>query len=338
MAGDAKSRIQREIGKDGGFVYRMNGRRIRQRSELQRIDGLAIPPAWTDVEISRSPTAKVLARGHDAEGRVQRIYHPAFRRKRDRRKFDRLVRFAEALPGLRAHLDKDLHRHQLDRDVVAACALRLIDDLLLRVGNPYSAKVRKSFGVTTLREEHVELTKRGVRLDFVAKSGQRQRRSLRDPSVARVVARLAADHAQQLFHFAEECQEYPLHGDHLNAYLRRHLGAEFTTKDFRTWGATVAAAAEVLECRPSELTSAKTVGRARREATVAASKRLGNTPAVAKSSYIHPRVLEAVDRPDVLRLVRRRRSRMRSRRHFGVDEQATLVLLAAMARPHPQPG
>ena len=322
--------ITRETAGDG-YVYRLNGRRIARRSEIARLDALAIPPAWTGVEIARSPRAKVLARGVDAAGREQLVYHPAFRRRQDRRKFDRLARFGRALPALRARVDRDLRRRRLSRDRVTACAVRLIDQQLFRVGSAEYAERYRSFGVTTLREEHLSVSTRAVTFDFAGKSGRRQRRRVRDERVARLVVRLTEIPGPEVFRFFDEDGVvHRLRSRHVNAYVKRHMGEEFTAKDFRTWGGTVAVAAALLKLEPAVLGDARARAAAVREAIAAAAERLGNTPAVAKSSYVDPRVLAAAERPETIQRARRRRRP--ARRGLTAEEQGALALLAEVDR------
>lgn len=323
--------ITREVA-GSGFVYRLNGRRIERRSEIDRLDALAVPPAWVDVEIARSPSAKVLARGIDAAGRVQTIYHPSFRRRQDRRKFERLQRFGRALPGLRARVDRDLRRRRLGPDRVTACVVHLIDLQLFRVGNPEYAKRHRSYGITTLRREHVALAGAGAVFDFMGKSGQRQRRLVRDERVARLLVRLQEEMpGPELFRFLDEDDVvHRLRSRHVNDYVKRHMGEEFTAKDFRTWGGTVLVATSLLDFDPEPLATPAARRAAVRDAVRAAAERLGNTPAVTKSSYVDPRVLRAVDHPQALERVRTARARMRPRRHLDIGEQSTLALLAEM--------
>ncbi len=323
--------ITRELV-DGEFVYRDRGRKIVRRSELERIEALAIPPAWSEVEISRSPSAKVLARGIDAAGRVQAVYHPSFRKRQDRRKYERLERFGRALPRLRAQVDRDLRRRRLGRDRVTACAVRLIDLQLFRVGNARYAEAHRSYGVTTLRREHIELSGEAAIFDFEGKSGKRHRRRVRDARVARLLSRLHDGlPGPELFAYLDDADAVrPLRSDDVNAYLKRHMGKGFTAKDFRTWGATVLVASALLDLEAGELASQKQRAVAVRDAVRTAAEMLGNTPAVTRSSYVDPRVLGAAEHPRVLARVRGSRARMRGRRHLGVDEQATLALLAAI--------
>ncbi|RGE21008.1 DNA topoisomerase IB [Leucobacter sp. wl10] len=326
-SGTRRPPITREVA-DGGFVYRLNGRRIRARSEIERLNALAIPPAWTDVEIARSPAAKVLARGVDAAGRTQSIYSPAYRRRMERRKFDRLVRFAEALPRLRARVDRDLRRRRLSRDRVTACVIRLIDREFFRIGNAEYAKRYRSYGITTLREQHVHPSGDSVEFDFVGKSGKRQRRRVRDRRVARLLRRLTELPGPEVFRFFDEDDvDRRLSARHVNAYVKRHMGSEFSAKDFRTWGGTLIAVRRLLEVEAEELAEPRSAAAAAREAVREAAETLGNTAAVTRSSYIDPRVLEAFEDPRAVERLRRERARKRPRRFFSVEEQCALSLL-----------
>jgi DNA topoisomerase-1 len=324
--------ITREV-EDGVAVYRLGGRRIGSRREIERLDALAIPPAWTEVEIARSPSAKVLARGLDAAGRTQAIYHPAFRQRMDRRKFDRVVRFGEALPRLRARVDRDLRRRRLDRDRVTACVIRLIDRELFRVGNTEYAARHRSYGITTLRAKHVRVSADSVEFDFTGKSGRRQRRRVRDPRVARLLGRLNELPGREVFRFFDEDDVvHPLRARHVNAYVKRHLGAEFSAKDFRTWGGTLIVVQALLEADAEDLSDQRLAAAAARAAVREAAEILGNTPAVTRSSYIDPRALAAFENPNAVERLQRARARMRPRRYLSVEEQSALALLRQHAK------
>lgn len=258
---------------------------------------------------------------------------PGGRSGRDRQKFDRVPRFGRALPGLRAQVDRDLRRRRLSRDRVAACVVRLIDLQFFRVGNPEYAKRNQSYGITTLREEHAMPGVSIVEFDFVGKSGKRHRRRVREPRIARVIAKLLEIPGSEVFRFFDEDGlVHTLRSRDVNAYVKRHMGEEFTAKDFRTWGGTSIVATSLIACEPSELDSASGQQRVLREAIREAAAHLGNTASVTRSAYVDPLVLAAAERPDVVRKVRRSRARMRSRRYLTVDEQATLALIAAMRR------
>ncbi|QIK62849.1 DNA topoisomerase IB [Leucobacter viscericola] len=322
--------ITRELT-DEGFIYRLGKRRITKRSELKRIEALVIPPAWTEVEIAQSASAKVLARGVDAAGRTQAIYHPAFRRRQDRLKFDRMQRFGRALPRLRAQVDRDLRRRRLSRSRVTACAIRLIDLQLFRVGNAEYAAQHKSYGITTLRRKHLAVGATGVEFDFVGKSGKRQRRRVRDSRTARILAQLAELPGQEVFRFFDEDGVvHSLRSSHVNDYVKKHMGEEFTAKDFRTWGGTVTVATALLELDPRDLASEKARAAAARDAIALAAEKLGNTVAVTRGSYVDPRVLSAVERPGVLERVKQ--ARIRPSTWLDPGEQRTMRLIAEMGR------
>lgn len=332
MASRRPLAITRELQGDR-FVYRDGGRIITRASEIARIEALAIPPAWTDVEISRSPRAKVLARGSDAAGRTQCIYHPSFRKRQDREKYDRMLRFGRALPRLRARVDRDLRRKTLSQERVIACVVRLIDLQLFRVGNAQYARRHRSYGVTTLREHHVapNAPRSAVEFDFVGKSGKRHRRRVDDPRVARLIARLIALPGPEVFRFFDEDDVvHRVRSQHVNAYVKRHMGSEFTAKDFRTWGGTVLVAAALCDLDPAGITSEQARSKAVRGALRIAAERLGNTVAVTRSSYVDPRVLRAVEHPLILARVRARQ--LRPAKYLTAEEQRALQLLRVMRK------
>lgn len=313
--------------RDGERAYWKRGRRVTDAGVIARLDGLAIPPAWREVEIAASPNAKVQARGVDAAGRVQTIYHPAYRRRREREKFARMERFAERLPRLRVQVDRDLRRRTLCRARVVAGVVRLIDTGLLRVGNAEYTRRHGSYGATTLLKRHASVSSTTVTLDFVGKSGERQHRSIRDPRLARLVARLMTLPGEALFQYADGDRIFPVGSQHVNAYLQRYAGAEFSAKDFRTWGATRIAADALLAEHADGLADPDRRAAALRRIVRGVSEELGNTPAVTRASYIDPRVLRAADDAALLDRLRRRRGRLRERRTRSRAEQIALAVL-----------
>jgi len=322
--------ISRELDGDG-FIYRRGSRKITRRAEISRIEALAIPPAWRDVEISASPSARVLARGVDEAGRIQAIYHPAFRKRQDRAKFDQLTAFGRALPRLRARVDRDLRRRGLSRARVTACVLRIIDLQYFRVGSSRYAKRHGSYGVTTLRAKHVTASPTVVEFDFVGKSGKRQQHRLRDERVARLIRQLIELPGHEVFRFFDEDHvAHRVRSRHVNAYVKRHMGEQFSAKDFRTWGATVSVANALLDAEPDQLDGGASRARALRDAIEAAAERLGNTPAITRSSYVDPRVLDAADRPELLEQVRS--ARFSTAKYLTREEQRALRLLELLAR------
>lgn len=324
--------ISRVAG-DAGFTYLLKGRRIARKSELARIEALAIPPAWIDVEIAKSPRNKVLARGVDAAGRVQAIYNPSFRKRQDRRKFERVEHFGRALPALREQIDRDLSRRTLCQERVVASVVHLIDTQLFRVGSSRYAKQNHSYGITTLRRRHVSITGDNINFSFVAKSGKRTRKTLRDARVARLLRRLSDElPGAEIFRFVDGSGEaHVVRRRHINGYVKQHAGESFTAKDFRTWGATVVVATALLDLNPEVVSSPAAREAALRDAVRDAAERLGNTPAVAKSSYVDPRLFSAVQHPRILREAQARRRRMRGGSHHSADERGTLALLQLLS-------
>jgi DNA topoisomerase-1 len=289
---DAKPGIRRR--KSGrGFSYRdPEGATIRDAEVLARIRALAIPPAWTDVWICPDPLGHLQATGRDARGRKQHRYHPAFREHRERAKYEAMLRFAELLPAIRERVDADLARPGLPREKVLAAVVRLLELTLIRVGNEEYAKLNRSFGLTTLRDRHAKVRGGTVRFRFSGKSGVRHEVTLRDRRLARVVARCQDLPGQDLLQYVDEEGEVrDVRSEDVNAYLREISGADVTAKDFRTWAGTVLAYRALLALQPGQ-----TDRESRRnvvEAVRQTAEALGNTPAVARKSYVHPAVLEA---------------------------------------------
>ncbi len=247
-------------------------------------------------------------------------------------KFGRLQRFGEALPRLRARVDRDLRRTKLSRNRVVACVVRLIDEEFLRVGNSEYARRNGSFGATTLRRRHVTVTRDRIELDFPGKSHRRQRAEVRDARIARVMQRLLEMPGHEVFRFFDEDDVIRgLRSRHVNAYVKRHLGEQFTAKDFRTWGGTVAAARVLLDAEARAFKRPRSRAAVTRAAVVAAADRLGNTPAVARSAYIHPGIIEYAEHPRRLQRMRELREQMRPRPDLSVDEQIVLAMLAAIS-------
>ena len=285
----------RRIRKGDGFVYRRpDGRAVRAQAELQRIRKLAIPPAYEDVWICADPRGHVQATGRDARGRKQYRYHPEWRAARDADKFERMLEFGAALPRIRRRVAKDLEGpigSRPRRETVLATIVRLLDTTLVRVGNDEYARENRSYGLTTLRNRHAEIDGSTLRLKFRGKSGVQHEVALEDPRVARVVRRCQAMPGQELFAYVDESGVPRTVGSgDVNDYIREASGADFTAKDFRTWHGTVHALtlwAEQVAAESAQRLSAN-------EVLAQVARRLGNTVAVCKKSYVHPRVLEII--------------------------------------------
>ena len=319
----------RREGSRGRFRYvDADGRRITDATHLARIAALAIPPAWKDVWISPSARSKLQATGIDAAGRKQYLYHADFRARQEQAKYDKLIRFAERLPALREAMAAHMALDGLPEEKVAAIAVRLINLGWFRVGTEKYAKTSRTFGITTLRKSHVAV--RGSRISFRyrGKHSIMIRSAIVDAELATAMKELLALPGSRLFQFElPEGGRCNLDQRKLNSYIHEHLGAEFTAKDFRTWGGTLIAAIELAQAgEPSSPTDAK-----RKIAAVMrkVGEKLGNTPAVARSSYVSPAVVEQYLDGRTIEDFRPRHLRVVGARDTELDreELATLSLL-----------
>jgi len=317
---------RQKAGKSYRYYY--EGDRITDKSVIERINKLVIPPAWKNVEISKSKSSKIQARGYDAAGRLQSIYNPSFRLKQDKLKFDRILRFAEQLPALRRQVEKDLKRKRLGKQKVLACIVKLIDQSYFRVGSDRYAKEHQTYGVTTLRSKHAKITRTQVTFDFIGKSGKEHVKTINDPTIARIIKQLDELPGYEIFRYQDkDGKMHDLHASDVNEYIKTNMGEEFTAKDFRTWGGTLLATSSVIE---DELdTKASETARKRAVAKIVkrVAKRLGNTPAIARVSYIDPRVLAAYENNATLPEIRKAISVMKPKKYLSVDEQCVLKLL-----------
>jgi DNA topoisomerase I len=283
-----------------------DGKRITDPKERQRIAGIVIPPAWKDVWICPRPDGHILAVGRDARGRKQYKYHPRWREVRDETKFHRLTDFGTALPDIRARTDKDLSARGLPREKVLALVVRLLDRTLIRVGNEEYAEENDAYGLTTLRHDHVEVNGSTVVFDFTGKGGAEREVALRDQRLARIVHQCHELGGQELFAYEDESGEVVDVGSaEVNDYLRDLTSDDFSAKEFRTWGGTVAAARTLVDL--GEAVTKKEAEKNVLAAVDAAAERLGNTRAVCRSSYVHPAVPEAYLEGELLERWRRTR-------------------------------
>ncbi|HEY1879630.1 MAG TPA: DNA topoisomerase IB [Caulobacteraceae bacterium] len=267
------------------------GHAVTAPETLDRIWGLAIPPAWREVWICSDPRGHLQALGKDARGRTQYLYHPEFRALRDRAKFEHILDFARVLPTIRRRVAADMGKRGLGRDKVLATVVHLLETTMIRVGNRDYAAANSSYGLTTLRNRHVSLEGQEVRFHFNGKSGRDWRISVRDRRAARIVRALQDLPGQLLFKYADDEGELQaVTSADVNAYLREISGAEVTAKDFRTWAGTVLAAG-AFASRATEGAAPSKRGAAAVIAEVAAS--LGNTPTICRKCYVHPHLVEA---------------------------------------------
>jgi len=318
----------RRIRAGRAFRYTASdGRPIRDAETIERIKRLAIPPAWIDVWICPDPRGHLQATGRDARGRKQYRYHPRWREVRDTVKYDRMLAFADALPTIRERTDRDLERPGMPREKVLATVVRLLEETRIRVGNDEYRKENGSYGLTTLRDRHVNVIGAEVRFSFRGKSAKHHSIELHDRRMARIIKRLLEIPGQELFKYVDHNgEEKAIDSADVNEYLRQITGADFTAKDFRTWAATILAARFLREAAaaPNSRGAKKQLVRA----IARVADELGNTPAVAKKGYIHPAVMAAYlagglqpitqrDDPDPYRL--------------SAEERGLLALLTAEA-------
>ncbi len=289
---DSKPGIRRKrVGR--GFTYiGVDGQRIRDREEIKRIKALVIPPAWTDVWICPNTKGHIQVTARDGKSRKQYLYHPRYREIRDETKFGQMLAFSEILPLIRRRVERDLSFPGLPREKVLATVVLLLEKTLIRVGNDESARERKSFGLTTLRNRHVEIAGWNLRFEFRGKSGVMHSVAISDRRVARIVRRCQTLPGEELFQYLDEKgRRQTVDSGDINAYLRKITGEDVTAKDFRTWAGTVLAATALRDFGPSKSQREAKSNIVRAIDQVA--KRLGNTRTVCRKYYVHPAVIEA---------------------------------------------
>ena len=316
----------RRVGSRRHFRYvDARGRRITKKEQLDRIESLVIPPAWKDVWISPHPGAKLQATGVDAAGRRQYLYHPDYRAKQEQAKYDKLVRFAERLPQVREAMAEHLDGEEFTCEWTSALALRLINLGWFRVGSEQYAKKHRTFGITTLNKNHVTI--RGSRVTFKYRGKHKiwVHTALVDSELAEAMRSLVKlEGGKRLFRYRTGDEVFNLTGRKLNDYVQEHMGEDFSAKDFRTWGGTLLAAVALAERGvPETETEAK---RAIAAVMRSVGERLGNTPAVARSSYVSPAVVEQYLDGRTIDDFRPRHLRVVGARDIGLDQEERALL------------
>lgn len=283
---------RRRAGK--GFVYLdPAGRRIDDPETLQRIKDLGIPPAWTDVWICMTDNGHLQAVGTDAAGRKQYLYHSYWRQRRDAEKFDKMLEFAQSLRKVRHITTQHLEMSGMPRERVLACAVRLLDRGFFRIGGESYAETNETFGLATIRKEHVKVKGREVAFEYIAKSGKEQYKSIVDPEVFDVVAALKRRRSgsPELLAYKAGREWRDVKSSDINLYLKELAGREYSAKDFRTWHGTVIAAKALAVSKPA-MTSRSARKRAVSRAMQEVAHYLGNTPTVCRQSYVDPRIVD----------------------------------------------
>ena len=306
------------------WAYYDGDRRVTDRDEIDRLNSVALPPAYSDAWFCKDPNGHLQATGIDDRGRKQYRYHPQFRAKAEASKFAGLADFGKALPKIRRKVDKDLRQRALSRDKVVAAVIRLLDDDYLRVGNEEYAKSNKSYGATTLLSRQVQDDGRKVRMRFKGKSGVQQEVTITDRALRRIVRQLQELPGQALFQYINgDGNPHPITSSEVNDYIREAAGGDFTAKHFRTWGATVLAFEQMLDKADNARISVNTMIEPVAEA-------LGNTVAVSRKAYVHPALIEAVKESprDPLKGL----ERPRARKWLSSCEVALIPFLNKVAR------
>lgn len=323
---DTEPGITRKRAGRGFAYYKPDGDLIRDRAERQRLAALGIPPSWNNVWICPDPRGHMQATARDAKDRKQYRYHPKFRSMRDESKFGRLLVFSEALPRLRERVERDLGLPGLPRRKLLATLVRLLNTTLIRVGNDEYRKAYRSYGLTTLRRQHVEVSGYTLHFEFRGKSGVWHSVDLTDQRLARIVRQLQDLPGQELFKYVDgDGKRHGVDSDDVNDYLRLVTRRDITAKDFRTWSGTMLVARALWELGPpsSEREAKQNVNIALDQV----SARLGNTRAVCRKYYVHPAIIEAYQRGDALPAPLRKKQARRPTAALRREEIAVLQFL-----------
>ena len=316
--------IARKKSRKGFLYYDQSGNRIIDPVELDRFSALVIPPAYTDVVISPDPRSHLQAVGRDARGRKQYRYHPDWIAERDREKFAQLVEFARALPDIRKQIDSDLRRRKPGLAKALATVVWLMDKLFIRIGNEAYAMENGSYGLTTLRNRHVKVVGSRVQFRFKGKSGKEWRLNYSDRRIIRAIRTLQELPGQQLFQYVDEDgARHPIRSQDVNAYIREAASGDFSSRQFRIWGATRMAASALATIQPAD--NAKARARQVNEVVDSVAARLVNTRAVCRGSYIHPRAFEDFENGE-LTWIARTKVRKRSSILKWLEEDEVAVL------------
>ncbi len=322
---DDKPGYTRKLHGKHFLFYDTKGKRITDAAEVMRIRKLAIPPAYREVWICPQANGHLQATGIDARGRKQYRYHADWRAVRDASKFHHVLAFAEALPTIRAVTAKHMAQHGLTREKVLATVVMLLEKTMIRVGNDEYARSNQSYGLTTLREEHVNVSGQTIRFRFKGKSGKEWNLKLSDRRIARVISQCAEIEGQELFKYVgEDGAARDVTSGMVNQYLQEITGSDFTAKDFRTWAGTVLAAMALQEY--AQYDSAAQAKKNVVAAIEQVAKRLGNTPSVCRKCYIHPEVLDAYLDGSLARQISRDIDAALKQKYDALNDEEILVL------------
>jgi DNA topoisomerase-1 len=328
---DDRPGIRRERAGEAWRYLDADGEAITDEATVARIRKLAIPPAWTEVWICPQANGHLQATGRDARGRKQYRYHPKWREVRDEVKYERMLKFGQALPGIRREVDRALSLPGLPREKVLATIVYLLEATMMRVGNEEYARTNKSFGLTTLRNRHVRVDGGEVEFRFRGKSGVYHKVKVHDRRLARIIARARDLPGQELFQYVDdEGETHSIDSSDVNDYLRSITGEDYTAKDFRTWSGTVLAALALQEFEKfdSETQAKKNIVRA----IESVAEKLGNTPSICRKCYVHPAVLDAYLAGTVLEVLRERTEQELSEDLHALQPEEAAVLAMLQQR------
>lgn len=333
---DDRPGIRREAAKEGFRYLDAHGEPVLDENTLARIKSLVIPPAWTEVWICPQANGHLQATGRDARGRKQYRYHPKWREARDEVKYERMLKFGQALPAIRAEVDRALKLSGLPREKVLATIVYLLEATMMRVGNEEYARTNKSFGLTTLRNRHAKVDGSDVEFSFRGKSGVYHKVKVHDRRLARIVARSRDLPGQELFQYVDgDGETHSIDSSDVNDYLRAITGEDYTAKDFRTWSGTVLAALALQEFEKfdSEAQAKKNIVRA----IESVAEKLGNTPSICRKCYVHPAVLDAYLDGAALEVLRERTEEtLQEDLHALQPEEAAVLAMLQQRLRHEQ--
>jgi DNA topoisomerase-1 len=303
--------------------FAADGSRISDRDEIDRLNAVGLPPAYERCWFCPDPAGHIQAIGFDAKGRKQYRYHHDFRAEQETRKYERVAAFGQSLPKLRRKIEEDIEGRKLGSDTVVAAVVRLIDETRMRVGNEEYAKENKSFGATTLRNRHAKVEGGKLKLTYTGKHGIKRTVTVTDRRLARIAKRTQDLPGQQLFEFIDpEGNVRPVTSSDVNDYIRNATGDDFTAKDFRTWGASVLAFEEIVRRIDSERSIQL------KNVIAPVAEALGNTPAIARKSYVHPALIEALKDAGALG----ERKLPRATKHLSSYERGLIEFLQALPK------
>lgn len=329
---DEESGYRRKKWGRGHIYYEPRGKKIKKSEITERLEGLVIPPNWDDVWICARPNGHLQVTGYDEKGRKQYLYHPDWLAYRNANKFNKIISFAEKLPRIREQVNKDLRQESWTKSRVQALVLRVLDESFIRIGNKSYLEENNTYGLTTLRRKHLKEEGGGVVLNYQAKSGKQREVIIEQKELVGLIKECSELPGYEIFRYQEGGKAKTIDSADINEYLREIAGDEFSSKDFRTWGGTVAAIEE-FEAAQKEVEE-----NSRKEIVPTlvnrVAERLGNTAAVCREYYLHPAVLEAAEEGRLGRIINRNHAAPKGEAHFKEAESIALDLLQDYAREH----